>query len=463
MNGKVYDDLLSRFWTQGFTNSDAPAFGSNVWSWDVTNQQWTTLANQETGELATGTGFLTYMYTDDDNNGTDDGFPKTLSAPGSFTSLNNYDAIVNTGVQYIFNDLDDTDFYLAANPYSKAIDWDAGSGWTKTNLSETIYIWSDSASTWLTWNGVTGSKPNDGVLDGGQAFFVQASGGTGTLYTQETVQTDNNSFYLKSKSDQPFVSIRLDADAENLSSSAFITFTEQGLTTRDPLDGLALNPFSEDFLQLGFEEVTSNDVLSIQSLPLISGQRFTLPLSLTGRNVSDNATFTLSEMQNVQADWSFYLLDVESGKQIEISPNSPVDLTVDTFKQPVNSFASGNMVTNLKGKGITSRYHLIIETGTVSSENPTDDTPKNFELNQNYPNPFNPSTVIGYAIPEQTSVSITVYDMLGRVVATLINNKTHEAGEYEVQFDAAGLSSGAYIYQLTAGNMVLTKKLMLIK
>ena len=85
-----------------------------------------------------------------------------------------------------------------------------------------------------------------------------------------------------------------------------------------------------------------------------------------------------------------------------------------------------------------------------------------FVLNQNYPNPFNPSTTISYSIPEKSFVSIKIYNVLGNVVASLVNNQV-DAGEHNVQFNAAGLSSGVYFYTIKAGNFSATKKLMLLK
>jgi hypothetical protein len=88
--------------------------------------------------------------------------------------------------------------------------------------------------------------------------------------------------------------------------------------------------------------------------------------------------------------------------------------------------------------------------------------PKIFELSQNYPNPFNPTTVISYQLPVASEVSIKVFDMLGREVATLVN-KWQEAGRYQVTFNAVSLSSSVYFYRLQAGNFVQTKKMLLIK
>lgn len=89
--------------------------------------------------------------------------------------------------------------------------------------------------------------------------------------------------------------------------------------------------------------------------------------------------------------------------------------------------------------------------------------PLNFELAQNYPNPFNPATVIEYSIASPTNVTLTVFTILGEQVAVLVNNQFTEAGKYSVQFNAANLASGAYIYRLQAGEFVSTKKMLLTK
>jgi photosystem II stability/assembly factor-like uncharacterized protein len=87
---------------------------------------------------------------------------------------------------------------------------------------------------------------------------------------------------------------------------------------------------------------------------------------------------------------------------------------------------------------------------------------KKFALQQNYPNPFNPSTTISFTIPNAAVVSLKVYDVLGREVATLINGRL-AAGTHESIFNASKLSSGVYFYKLQAGDFVQTKKMLLVK
>jgi hypothetical protein len=85
-----------------------------------------------------------------------------------------------------------------------------------------------------------------------------------------------------------------------------------------------------------------------------------------------------------------------------------------------------------------------------------------YALEQNYPNPFNPSTTIRYQIPNDGLVTLKVYDILGSEVATLVNEQK-STGRYEVNFNAASLASGVYIYKLASGSYIQSKKMLLIK
>jgi hypothetical protein len=89
--------------------------------------------------------------------------------------------------------------------------------------------------------------------------------------------------------------------------------------------------------------------------------------------------------------------------------------------------------------------------------------PAVFNLDQNYPNPFNPSTEIKFTIPQNTFVTLKVYNAIGQVVAELVNNEYKNAGSYSVSFDGSKLASGIYFYSIEAGTFNEVKKMVLIK
>ncbi len=88
--------------------------------------------------------------------------------------------------------------------------------------------------------------------------------------------------------------------------------------------------------------------------------------------------------------------------------------------------------------------------------------PRIYELAQNYPNPFNPTTRVRFQVPGDSDVRLSVYDLLGREVTVLVNERK-AAGTYEVRFDANGLASGVYLYRLTAGSFSAVKRMVLLK
>jgi hypothetical protein len=90
-------------------------------------------------------------------------------------------------------------------------------------------------------------------------------------------------------------------------------------------------------------------------------------------------------------------------------------------------------------------------------------TPVEFSLKGNYPNPFNPTTTIAYSIGEVGPVRLTVYNTLGQLVATLVDNPSHPEGEFTASFNASGLASGVYLYRLEAAGATEIKKMMLLK
>jgi hypothetical protein len=98
----------------------------------------------------------------------------------------------------------------------------------------------------------------------------------------------------------------------------------------------------------------------------------------------------------------------------------------------------------------------------TSVEREEDYIPPKFSLEQNFPNPFNPATQIRFSIPELNTVTLIIYDLIGRKIETLINEE-FQPGEYTVGFDAANLPSGMYIYRITAGSYVAQKRMILVK
>ena len=99
---------------------------------------------------------------------------------------------------------------------------------------------------------------------------------------------------------------------------------------------------------------------------------------------------------------------------------------------------------------------------TITSIGENTNLLKKFILFQNYPNPFNPETTIKYELPKEANVQLTIYNILGQKAVELVNS-FQKAGRYEVNWNAKDFASGVYIYQIKAGELIKSKKLILLK
>jgi len=114
--------------------------------------------------------------------------------------------------------------------------------------------------------------------------------------------------------------------------------------------------------------------------------------------------------------------------------------------------------------GMLRAWCLIIRWQDITSgKTGITEIPSYYFLDQNYPNPFNPSSIIKFGLPKAGNVKLVVFDILGREIATLINNEFRISGTHYVNFDASGLSSGVYFYRLEAGDFSETKKMLFVK
>ncbi len=151
-----------------------------------------------------------------------------------------------------------------------------------------------------------------------------------------------------------------------------------------------------------------------------------------------------------------------SGDVRMLMTSTPFSLTPGSSQVVAFGIVLGDGLAELHTHADTMETIFNNQVVTSIDEKPTSNViPKEYNLHQNYPNPFNPSTVIVYSIPKSGFVSLKVCDILGRVVATLVD-EIKPAGTYRVTWDAGEMPSGVYFYRLVAGNFTETKKLLLL-
>jgi hypothetical protein len=146
-----------------------------------------------------------------------------------------------------------------------------------------------------------------------------------------------------------------------------------------------------------------------------------------------------------------YLLS-DNGDSIKSLNEGLTDLHVHSFALDGNGYVYVGTLDGIWRRPLSQ----------VVSVGPSHNVPSAFQLEQNYPNPFNPSTTIRFEIPTSAAVRLSVLDILGREVEVLVNERMN-AGAHEKVFNAAGLASGVYFYQLKTGQYCETKKLTLVR
>lgn len=186
---------------------------------------------------------------------------------------------------------------------------------------------------------------------------------------------------------------------------------------------------------------TTEQIVSINPGPIGVGNNYYV-YSLIGG--TDNSPFS----QNVYVN----------GNGPELNQWGPYD---GLLSIPAYRYSVGNEI-KVTSPGRSVQF-ILVDKSLVSVEDENNPVKiSEFRLNQNYPNPFNPETKISYSLPFEEFVTIKVYDVLGREVTTLVNEKM-PAGTHQIDFNASALSSGTYFYKMQVGDFVTSKKLILIK
>ena len=205
------------------------------------------------------------------------------------------------------------------------------------------------------------------------------------------------------------------------------------------------------FVGVSVSDILENDALSLElSSSLVMGNSYTLKY-YDKKASSYEANILEIGISNQPDDF---------GNFIYTSPPATAPWTerTITFTADIDAnYITVRAIPNAYGWTHIDNFSLE-PTTSIQVEN----TPTQYSLGQNFPNPFNPSTTIKYQIEELSYVLISVYDVLGNQVATLVNEEK-PAGNYKLEFDATGLKSGVYFYKLQAGNFIQTKKMVLMK
>lgn len=371
-------------------------------------------------------------------------------------------------------------FTLVGNPFQSNIRLDdITANATKQGLYEgslinggligVINVYNNSTESYDTFNVGEGN-----IINAWQGFFIernenitQVSVNANTLNiptSAKTVSVSDVDIFSKSKADdwrRINLSLKTGVFQDNGTKLYFKIGSHEG---RDSYDGSKLGSLNGSPTLAFVQNFGEGDVLLSQdarAYNLNTIQEYSLKINDEG--VSGEYTLDWTTMKHIPADWKIVLNDYEAEQEIDMQVDT--SYTFDIISKQKRKVSTSLILPKVQArvtKDSTNRFGITITPSTSVSNDEEIASVNSFKLEQNYPNPFNPSTTIKYAVGENGPVNITVYNVMGQKVAELLNT-TKTAGNYQVTWNAAGVSSGIYYYRLTAPGQVLTRQMTLIK
>jgi len=459
----TFDTFLSDVLTQGYSGASLPGpLQPNVLWYDETiegtdNQRWRA-PESSSDSVTVGRGYHVYMFGDvPEDNKYNDPLPYLLEVSG--LEHEGTGGQINMPVTYTA--AADTGWNMVGNPFGAAIDWDHPS-WTKTNISQEIYVWDPNINQYLTWNGSVGDIAN-GVIAPFQAFWVNATGENPNLMVHEDAKTFGGSFAGKAhQSETPYISINA-RTSRRYQSTAHITFDDSGSLGIDQQDAFKLlpPPGIGDYLEF-YSLSDTGERLAINNLPRRFGSELVVPFSINtfkkGSPSTDEITLNITNFDHIPDGWEVFIVNEQNGQRYDLRESRSISISMNHLRaaSKADFHAKTNSIVK-RERNSHAQFKLVIQPGKDA-----DGLPDTFMLHQNFPNPFNPSTTFRFELPIESRVQVTIYDILGRKISTLVDQKLG-AGVHERVWDASAFSSGTYIARMVTGTSVITRKLTLIK
>jgi hypothetical protein len=400
-NDSVSSMFASPFVTQGFIGSTYHWLQPNLLWWNEASQGTSLQAwREDTVTLKLGRGYMYYVFNgtsrpDTTNKYYTDALPLTMSAVGTespLTSAFDFGVTATTRSSgYSTADTSEIDtadygWNLVGNPTPSTINWNSSSGWTKTNMDSTIYIWdpNDTTGGYKVWNGYAGNL-RSGLIAPLQSFWVKANASGPSLKCSNGVKSTGATFLgniaqaptgigvpgkangdlvggtvVRKVTDEPTGSnpgqrtsgdststvpvLSLDLSASGLQAQAYLMFSDQGKIGDDPLDAFSLVPLSTNYLLLYSTTGEGQPAMQIQDLPDSGlGQVFTLPLYVGGTVGGQplDGSFTLSWKLNgtLPSGWKITLMDDAESKADSLTGSGEI---VFQYNTPAGLISSGS-------------------------------------------------------------------------------------------------------------------------
>lgn len=445
---------------QGVSGDEIDISGDpNIFEFTGENE-WQAPAAQD-DKLNPGEGFIWYLW-DNDNVLPSKPLPMGLvskgDVPDSDVTVSLHTDEVGAGDEY---------WNLVGNPFGQDLDISDIGDWADGDLESVVgQVWDHNAGSYQQINA------EDDVA-AFQGFFIENKDAT-ELTIPESATTGDATFYREENDDTRLISLQLSGEDRSteqklVDNAANVYFNPEASFGWDMWSASKLMPLTQQYaiLSLKGERDGEERNLSQHSLPTDLDDVVTIPLEIKSTpDVSGDFTIDIESLENIPEQWQITVSNEETGETYDlIHEAAEVEINDDSNARmrDWNHITEENyIVANDDSHNIIESWTLSIDPSEVTSSDADAELPEELTLDQNYPNPFNPVTTISYAIPDDAQVELAVYDVMGRRVATLVDEQ-RSAGTYEVSWDASDMASGTYMYRLQVNNQVQTRTMTLIK
>lgn len=305
------------------------------------------------------------------------------------------------------------------------------------------------------------------VITAWQGMFIQNNNAT-SIAIPATAKTTGGTFVGRTD-DTPFVAFELagttPAGAQTVDLAAVLAFGDDASAGWDLLDASKLTPVTAAYATAAFvgEREGEAQLQAQFSLPTTASVATVIPVAIEAVGTQPTLTLSWPTFQNVPDAWGFSLRDLVTGAVVDLRTATGYTFDVAPTAARTGSPATWLAETttgSVAGARTAPRFEIVVTTGNVVAGE--GDTPAEFAMEAARPNPTAGQATVRFAMPDAGAVSVAVYDLLGRQVATLVEGDL-AAGWHTASLDASRLSAGMYVVRMNAGTFAATQRVTVVR